>query len=285
MADGNIEHRNVELEFSSHIPKHWHSGNARISRMFDALSMSFPPGEKSFIDSVRSFADQIEDPELRKDIAGFIRQEANHTREHTRYNNTLKAQGIDVDFHTSLTGKPVELTRRYLSPKRNLARTVGMEHITAVLGDLALGDPRIMEGADPEVRQIWQWHAMEEIEHKGVAYDVFLKAVPNPLERYFLRSTVMLWSTLGYLVGMSTSMTMLLWQDGKLFDIRDWWQAFKFFWVRPAMLPKAVIRWLAYFRPGFHPWDHDNSKLLKEQLEKLSKARNETQDTAINAAP
>lgn len=270
MADGIIERRNVRLDFDTSRPRHWHSGNARISRFYDALSMSFPPGEKSFIDSVRAFADQIEDPALRRDIEGFVRQEADHTREHARYNNTLKAQGIDVDFHTWLTAKPVELTRRYLSPKRNLARTVGMEHITAVLSDMALGDERIMAGADPQVRRIWSWHAMEEIEHKSVAYDVFVAAVPNPLERYFLRTTVMLWSTLGYSVGMTTSLVMMLWHDRKLFDVRDWYQAFVFFWVRPAMLPRSFMRWIAYFRPGFHPWDHDNRDLLEAQIKRFS---------------
>ena len=274
MTESTIERRNLRLAFDAERPRHWHSGNARISRFYDALSMSFPPGEKSFIESVRDFADGIEDEDLQKDIQGFIRQEADHTREHARYNATLNAQGVDVDFHTSLTAKPVELTRRYLSPKRNLARTVGMEHITAILSDLALSDPRVLKNADEQVRRIWNWHAIEEIEHKGVAFDVFEQAVPNKLERYFLRTTVMLWSTLGYSVGMTTSLTLLLWHDRKLFDPRDWWRAFQFFWIRPAVIPRAFGRWLAYFRPGFHPWQHDNRELAKTYAAELDRAEN-----------
>ena len=44
----------------------------------NALSTTFPDGERFFIDSVRNFQDQIKDPKLQKDIRAFIGQEANH---------------------------------------------------------------------------------------------------------------------------------------------------------------------------------------------------------------
>ena len=68
MPQKPIQRRNIRLRFDEARQRHWHSGNARITRLFDAMSMSFPPGEKSFIDTVRQFAGSISDPALREDI-------------------------------------------------------------------------------------------------------------------------------------------------------------------------------------------------------------------------
>ncbi len=260
MTESTIERRNLRLAFDAERPRHWHSGNARISRFYDALSMSFPPGEKSFIDSVRDFADGIEDEDLQKDIQGFIRQEADHTREHARYNATLNAQGVDVDFHTSLTAKPVELTRRYLSPKRNLARTVGMEHITAILADTILRRGDMVEKMDPSVRDLWVWHSIEETEHKAVAFDLY-----QDVDGGYWRRQRTFFTGTAYLIGFSAYFTwQFLKQDGvnrkPLTLAKGLWKMFGY----RGVVSGAIPAWFQYLRPDFHPWQDDNTHLLDE---------------------
>ncbi len=53
---------------------------------------------------------------------------------------------------------------------------MALEHFTAILAHQLLADPRHLEGAEKETADLWRWHAVEEIEHKGVAYDTWLHA-------------------------------------------------------------------------------------------------------------
>ena len=46
-------------------------------------------GEKFFIDSVVHFADEIDDPRLREEVAAFREQEATHRVQHQKYNELL----------------------------------------------------------------------------------------------------------------------------------------------------------------------------------------------------
>jgi predicted metal-dependent hydrolase len=35
-----------------------------------------------------------------------------------------------------------------------------------------------------------------------------------------------------------------------------------FAWVRPGMMRKILGAWLAFFLPGFHPWNQDDRALI-----------------------
>jgi uncharacterized protein len=37
-----------------------------------------------------------------------------------------------------------------------------------------------------------------------------------------------------------------------------------FMFGSPGLLPRLALPWFAYFRPAFHPWDHDNRHLLTQ---------------------
>src|SRR3546814_16965350 len=57
-----------------------------------------------------------------------------------------------------------------------LAATCALEHFTATLANAILADPAHLAGADAEAQRMWRWHAIEEIEHKAVAYDTWVHA-------------------------------------------------------------------------------------------------------------
>ncbi len=61
---------------------------------------------------------------------------------------------------------------RKLPKVEQLAATVVMEHYTATLARLLLTDPLIKQKTFQESRSLWEWHALEELEHKSVAFDV-----------------------------------------------------------------------------------------------------------------
>ena len=147
------------------------------NRLFNAFSITFPTGERFFIDAVRAFEDDITDPLLREHMKCFIGQEAQHGREHQHYNQTLcQARGYDLARMERKQRKRIEWMKSNVSRYQWLAGTVALEHITALIADGILTNPAWLEGAEPDMAELWRWHAFEETEHKAVTFDVYRAA-------------------------------------------------------------------------------------------------------------
>ncbi len=262
-----IERRDRHFDLSTVDLRRWQGGSAQISQFYNAMSLFFPEGEQFFIDAVRHYRDRIEDPALLEAIRGFIGQEAMHGREHRAYNEQLASLGFDVAL---LEGRAVQLldyARQHLTPIHRLAATIALEHFTAILADAVLRDPRLMEHADPVMAALWRWHAAEETEHKAVAFDVFRAVAGQSPRAYLLRSTVMMTITLRFLSQTARTEYHLLRQDAQHSSPRGWLSLTNHLFGRPGLLRQIALPWLAYFRPGFHPWQHDNRGLLNGWLE------------------
>jgi predicted metal-dependent hydrolase len=138
-----------------------------------------------------------------------------------------------------------------------------------------LANPRHFKDAEPETAAMWRWHAIEEIEHKGVAYDTFLHATRDwtRLRRYRLKSVMMLLVTFNFLRNRWNDTLQLLAQDG----LTGWKIKAKLAWYlvgNPGVLRKILPAWVSYFLPGFHPWNHDDRALI-------SKATSEFPDAVL----
>lgn len=154
----------------------YYEDNSVVASLFVVLSAMFPPGEMFFIESVRNVRDQITDEKLLEDIRNFIAQEAFHSREHKSLNEHLiQSNYPEVVEIEALTKARLDKFRK-LPKVEQLAATVVMEHFTATLARLLLTDPLIKQKTTQESRNLWEWHALEELEHKSVAFDA-LKAI------------------------------------------------------------------------------------------------------------
>src|SRR3954467_11582874 len=160
------------------LPKHFAGdGDLLASHITAGLSAVFPDGEDFFVRSVRHFRDEIDDPALKRQVAGFIGQEAMHGREHRAFNDRLAELGYPTKKIERFTKWGLELRERIAPPKANLAATAALEHFTATLAELVLTDEATRQQFGHEaVRDLFVWHALEESEHKAVAFDVY-KAV------------------------------------------------------------------------------------------------------------
>jgi len=155
--------------------KYFVAGDMVFSHFVAGLSGAFPPGEEGFIRSVRRFADRITDPDLKRRVAGFIGQESMHGQEHRHLNEKLVAMGYPIAWWDSkrLKDRQIRLENR-LSAHVHLALTAAAEHYTAVLAERVLSSDELQSiPADPEVWHLLNWHALEELEHKSVAFDVY----------------------------------------------------------------------------------------------------------------
>jgi len=260
----SVEPRHIHFDVSEDLKSFWHGNDAFRTAFFNALSLQFPDGEQQFINAVRLYRDRIDDPKLKQEIRGFIGQEALHSREHKSYNEALKARGYDIDAIDRRFLRHMKWVRK-LSPSRQLAGTCGAEHYTAVLANAILKNPEWMAGATPAMRQLWRWHAIEETEHKSVAFDVYRACVGN--ER--LRRIVFLFVTWHFCKYTFLNTCSLLRTDGKLWSMRTWLGGLNFLWGKPGVIRQCLPEFVAYLRKDFHPWQQDNRQLLAENLREL----------------
>jgi predicted metal-dependent hydrolase len=226
------------------------------------LSTTFPAGEAFFVESVRKFRDGAP-PRLAEDIKAFTTQEAIHSREHDAFNRRASSAGYDLSELEAQVEKRLAVTRDK-PPIVSLAATMALEHFTAILAHQLLADPRHLAGAERETADLWRWHAVEEIEHKGVAYDTWLHATRHwpRFKRWKVKAKVMLYVTRNFLVDRTAGALALMRQDG-VGGARAWAALLIYLWVRPGMFRKIGAAWFKFFLPGFHPWNEDDRALLE----------------------
>jgi len=239
----------------------WHGGSAFKTAWFNALSLLFPLGEKFFIDSVVHYRDEVHDPRLTAEIAAFRAQEATHRVQHQRYNELLcKLRGYDLDEFEVSQRKRIAWAYRELTPRRRLAGTVASEHLTAIMAHDMLSHDDVLEGADPRIAELWQWHGVEETEHKAVAFDVYLAVGGTAKER----RRALLLNTFFFFKDAFRNLCIALKRDGKLWSVREWASGFKYLFIKPGILRRVFRTWLHFFRRDFHPWEFDNRYLVAE---------------------
>ncbi|HEX8401043.1 MAG TPA: metal-dependent hydrolase [Allosphingosinicella sp.] len=241
----------------------WMGGDPIATALYNALSATFPKGEAFFVESVRKFRDGA-DPKLAAEIKAFVNQEVMHSREHIAFNKRAHDAGYDLKPLEDRVDWRLDFVRSKPAIA-SLAATLALEHYTAILAHELLRDPRHLADADPESAALWRWHAIEEIEHKGVAYDTWLHATNDwpRFKRWQVKSKVMLLVTRNFLVDRTLGALELLRQDG-LTGPKVWAGLFWFAFGRPGMMRKVFGAWASFFMPGFHPWNHDDRALIVE---------------------
>jgi uncharacterized protein len=239
----------------------WLGGDPVATAWHNALSATFPRGEAMFIEAVKAFRDGAP-PKLEAEIRAFVKQEINHTREHVVFNKAAAEAGYDMAKIDARVEELMALIKQRPAIV-NLAATIALEHYTAMMAHEFLANPKHFQDAEPETAAMWRWHAMEEIEHKGVAFDTYLHATQgwSRWRRWKLKSLMMLVITKNFIRNRWNDTLELLAQDG----LSGWTVKARLFWYlagTPGVLRKIVPAWFAYFLPGFHPWNHDDRVLI-----------------------
>lgn len=263
-ATVGIPPRQVDFPFDEEGPRYMYADNATASLFFAVLSGFFPPGEMFFVESVRRYRDRIEDETLKAQVSGFIGQEAIHSREHERLNAFLTSRGLDTGPAERAVHAGLGLLSR-LSHRQQLACTTLMEHFTAALAEQLLTDEAFRRRADPELLKLWEWHALEELEHKAVTYDVY-NLVGNAWHQRLL--------ALPLVVGTLTPPLLASWiwmmvREGAIKDWRDLSRGVSLLLGRKGFVTRILPHMPAFFARRFHPDQHDTSTLEHEWREAL----------------
>ncbi|MFI9508494.1 metal-dependent hydrolase [Nocardia sp. NPDC052566] len=273
--------RRMRFRFGDPAPmqRHYVQDDIVLSHLLALLSSAFPPGEESFIRSVRRVSDQITDPVLKKRVAGFVGQEAMHGQQHRALNERLIEMGyllvrIPTFPANSLRERVIVRAERLIPARLHLAGTAAAEHYTATLARRVLTSDELQAiPADPEVRKLINWHALEELEHKSVAFDVY-RAVGGTERMRILLMTV---PYVGAIPVVSLIVLLSI-----LTDPTGW---------RPLTVTRQAIDVLRgplvkgltgevaeYLRPGFHPDDIDTEDVVRQWQRELFGAEGELLD-------
>jgi uncharacterized protein len=260
-SDVTLTPRNREFDIARCLARDWFDNHAFKTAWFNAMSITFPLGEKFFIDSVRHFADRIDDPKLTEDIRGFCGQEGFHRREHQRYNEALcRQRGYDLQVMEARLERNIQRGYRFLTPMQRLATTAAMEHITAILAESALcKENPMVSPADSAMQELWQWHAAEEMEHKAVAFDVY-RAIGGKEK---MRRSAMRQATVFLMLDILMALVHMLRRDKNLWNLRLWREGWRFLFGKGGILRRIGPAYKEYYREGFHPWDRDTRPLLE----------------------
>jgi len=281
-SDLVINSRNIMFGRRLSAARWWNGGDPVATAFYNGMSLAFPQGEAFFINSVRYFRDAVP-AHLQAQIDAFTKQEAAHSREHSYFNGQVQDAGYDVSsIEDHLTAELAKT--KDLPPIVNLVTTVALEHFTAIVAHACLKSDRHFQGASMDAARLWKWHAIEEIEHKAVAFDTFLAVTKklSSFKRWKFRSLVMLQVTNTFLKARIRNMAKLFEQDG-INHPATWLRAFTYLLIYPGLLRQIVPGWLAFFRPGFHPWQLDDRPLLRRAEARLDLSSS-GKDTSVGPA-
>ncbi|MCC2638738.1 MAG: hypothetical protein K0Q68_2457 [Moraxellaceae bacterium] len=254
--------RNVKFGLPQDKALTWNDEGLHVTQFFNTLSIFFPAGERFFIQSVRNYRDEITDPHLKEQISAFIGQEGFHTREHEAYNAALIAAGMPIGTLDTIVVKLLEAVKK--SPRSfQLAATVALEHLTAVLGDMLLSNPELLQNADERYAAIWKWHAIEETEHKAVCFDAYEQVLGKGVNAYVQRTAAFVIANALFWSLFLPFYAVMLGRSGGLTSLRGWLKVGNVLFGKPGVMRRVLPDWADFFRPGFHPWMHDNRQFLE----------------------
>ena len=263
----SITIRHPRFGLDEHTPRYWYGGDPAKTHLMNALSTTFPEGEAFFVRSVQHYRDQIDDPELRDQIRSFGGQEGVHAHEHDKHVKILVEQGYRwIPVLNQHAAREMAFYNRHL-PRFALALTAALEHLTAIMAHRALADPEYWAAPmHPDMAALWQWHAMEEAEHKSVAFDVLARVSGS----YPLRVLAMLVASLGLLTDSLVRWIYFTAKDGQLANPGRWLTTFRFLWGRNGMYRSLIPAYLCWYRREFHPWQQDDQSLIEACRDRLA---------------
>lgn len=237
-------------------------GDPFTTHTINVLHLLLPAGERWFVHVYKQVLPLIRDEQLRADVIGFIGQEAMHSQAHDEVLPHLRELGLDPTPYTAQVDWFFEklLGDRTLPPGKarkwwlleRVAIIAAIEHYTAFLGNWVLNAEELdRRGADPTMLDLLRWHGAEEVEHRSVAFDLFMHVDGS------YRRRARTWAT-------AFAALMFLWQRGSRFfmandpTLVDAHVSFKDFYVagKRGTLPATgdMLRSIPrYLSRAYHP--------------------------------
>ncbi|WCO66806.1 metal-dependent hydrolase [Iamia majanohamensis] len=292
MSNATITHDRVQVRHPAlddplaDLPKYFMGVDAPDEvvgcHLIAVLSAIFPPGEDFFVRSVARVRHRVGDPELQAQVDAFIGQEDQHGEQHRRLNERLAAHGYPVRRVSRFVDRVARAVEGRLSPEANLAVTAALEHHTAVVAETLLDIEASRDHfAHDGVLALFCWHALEESEHKAVAFDVYREI--GGTEAMRIRAMHVMNVLFAVEVALATAESTLRDRDAWRHPVVTLRSVGAL--ARSPFLSRRLVRRVAdYLDQGFHPDDADTEEMIARWRRELFGADGRLVDTAAGAA-
>jgi predicted metal-dependent hydrolase len=246
------------------VPRVWHPGGIGPTAFLEALSAMAPVVEGFFIDDARRLLPRIINDALCAEGHAFLCQEAAHASMHSGFNRLLVRWGVPVDPLEDSVLRWLAVVDWTSSDLRSAVAMAG-EHFLGEIGNAILSRPQLLEGVDPRIARLFQWHGYEEVEHKAVLFDMFHAAHGHGLYSYGVRVAGLWIAVVLLALVLPSALYRILANNGAARNLRAWRSLVRFVFGRGGMLRGRWRAVAAYHRRDFHPWQYlDNRRFLSE---------------------
>ncbi len=274
---GTVKPRHIKFAIQKAHRKYWFNDSAVKTLHANTLTASIPYGEQFFIACVLPYVKTIKDKTLRKNAIQFAKQELNHSKEHFRlFLKTVKPFYPRLKVKNNFYQKLFQGVALIVGPKIRLAMVAAMEHFTAVTGELYIREPERLGGIDERIYLLWQWHFIEEIEHKAVAFDILKTVTPN----YLIRATGFFLAASFLMIGFLSAYGHMVIADKLYLKPSFYWQSLQFFWGKQGFLRRLSWPYLRYLLPSFHPNQEGDPALTQRLIDNLQRMELQLQELA-----
>lgn len=266
--------RKPEIHFDESIKKYHIGNNAYKTFYFIAFHLMLPEGERFFIRSAQNFSSKIQNAKQRKQVMEFCGQEGNHSNTIQQYLNMLNFWGYPVERLQNKTRTFLNRVLKKFPKQFQLAFTVGTEHLTTSMVE-ALYEAGTINDKETclKIRFFWYYHALEELEHKAVAYDLFSEIYPRS---YFLRclSSLFINCVIFYFIrSFIKEMVKYDIRMGRLTKQEFERSKKEVIKSKKGAKFKTTFRrlLLSFYKPGFHPNQNNTDSLLEDHQKEYNK--------------
>lgn len=241
----------------------WIEGDPYRSQVFNAISMSFPAGEKWVIDTVRRAVETIDGDAKAQWAAAardFMAQESSHSAIHRKYNQQLFRHGLVNWWEKKLLAQIAWGEKG--TPLNQLASSVAYEYLTACFSSALMRGNSWLDGAHPELARIWYWHASEELEHKHFVFDLYRAIGGGPVRRILW----FVWAAPRFIYQFQVQVLLNLYRTGSLFKLRTFIQGMKYNFGRYGIAWVTLAASIRFLNPFFSIKDGDADKFAASWL-------------------
>ena len=264
--------RKMPFEFPDQIEPDFMDGDFERSFSFIAGSLLLPHLEPYLIRSMKAAEKHVTDPVVLDGLKKFASQEGQHYQMHKKFNDTIRLDGFPEleAFEKELSDDYYRFTRTK-SMKFNLAYAEGFEALT-MNAVKHMMEPNGFGDDLPVFLQMVEWHFVEELEHRTVAFDVY----DHVCGGYFYRLFVGIWAQWHFTSWMRRVKNYMLkvrpQPEGTLKEIPSETMAAM---AQPATVGRLLPGLLRIYLPNYSPHDVEISEGIQSLADKYTKMATE----------